>query len=227
MECLKGLKLMPDSSVDLIITDPPYNVDYNKKSAMLQKTGRSRAKQVERDAHFKDSFLDYKKWCAEIFRVLKDNSHAYIFCADAQISFWKKFMVQAGFKFRNTLIWVKNRQGLDVTHGLKYAYRSEFCLFFNKGVKKLNKLGLNNILKFKCCSCNIHPTQKPIDLLRFLIINSSIHGDLILDSFMGSGSTAVACIDSGRNYVGFELSEHYWIESLKRLKKSDNQIRIF
>ena len=54
MECLKGLKLMPDSSVDLIITDPPYNVDYNKKSAMLQKTGRSKAKQVKRDAHFKD-----------------------------------------------------------------------------------------------------------------------------------------------------------------------------
>jgi len=82
MDCLEGLKQIGDCTVNLIITDPPYEVNYANKSSQLEKLGKAGVKQINRDSSFIDKIPDYNLLCSEWFRILKDNSHVYIFCGD-------------------------------------------------------------------------------------------------------------------------------------------------
>ena len=219
-DCVKLMKYLPDESVDLLLTDPPYDVDYGKKSLELERLGKARIKQVKRDKTYKEfSRLDYNQLAREWFRILKPDTHAYVFCGDKQIKLWDDALTKAGFKFRNYMVWVKNSQTFDMTFGLKYCYKTEICMFFNKGVKKLNRLGLNNVLKYDTLNELKHPTQKPVGMFKDLILNSSNPGDLVLDCFMGSGTTALASRACNRNYIGFEISDEYVKISYDRLKQ--------
>jgi len=200
---------MPDQYVDLIVTDPPYDVDYKNKSTELARLGRAREKQIERDKGYVEWDINYGLFAYQLFRVLKQDAHCYIFCGDKQIVQWTIAMENVGFKFRNYLVWVKNNTTFDLSRGYKYCYSSEICLFFAKGNKKLNKLGLSNVMKHNIVTGMKHPTIKPVDLIRNLITNSSDEGDVVLDPFMGSGTTAVACKQINRKYIGFELNSLY------------------
>lgn len=224
-DCFDLIKQVQDGSVDLIVTDPPYDVDYGNKNKELNNNG-DRDSLVSRDEVFIDKFDRYSELSKELFRVLKPDAHLYIFCADKQIVKWIPALEEAGFKFRNYLLWVKNKQGLDMTRGLRYAYKSEVILFFCKGVKKLNTLGLNNLFKVNVLSDLKHPTQKPVKLVKALIKNSSVEGDLVLDCFMGSGSTGVACSEINRRFIGFELAESYFNIALDRIKNCKKQINL-
>ena len=218
-DCVKGMEEMPPSCVDLIITDPPYDVDYGNKSKVLSESGNDRKKQILRDKNFVDKFDDYETVSRLLFKVLKDDSHLYLFCAEKQIGLWIDNLTKAGFKFNNIMVWVKNRQTLDMTFGLKYSYKTEILLFFRKGVRKLNKLGLSNVLDFKTGNDLKHGCEKPVDLLRFLISNSSYEDDVVFDPFAGGGSTMVAAKQLNRHFFGFEISDYYHNVIIDRLKQ--------
>jgi DNA modification methylase len=171
------------------------------------------------------SVLDWNILSRQMFRVIKNNSHAYIWCSEKQAMRNDGIvhnMEKAGFKFYQLLVWVKNRSSIDMTFGYKYMYSHEICLFFQKGAKKLNKKKINDRTVFKYDLMGeqndyIHPTQKPLPIFRDLIFNSTEENDVVCDLFMGSGTTALAAKQLKRRFIGFELSNYYCKMAVKRV----------
>jgi site-specific DNA-methyltransferase (adenine-specific) len=151
----------------------------------------------------------------EVYRVLKMNAHFYLFC-DAETAFIAKPMGEkCGFKFWKPLVWDKQRIGM----GYHYRARYEFILFFEKGKRKLNDLGIPDIIGVP----RIHkgyPAEKPVMVSEILIRQSSLPGETIADPFCGSGSVGVAAVGNGRNFVGCDSCEEAVVISRRRLLAS-------
>jgi len=218
MDCIDGLDKIEKHSIDLVITDPPYDVDYSEKSKQLNKLQKGYSKQIKRDEEFIKLNINYSIYMRELFRVMKENSHLYIFCGQDQIPTFMTLGEEVGFKFSTLCLWLKNRQTFNLGIGFNYNHKTENILFFRKGTRKLNKLGLSNVFECKIKQKLIyHPTEKPVELIKQLVLNSSDENELVLDTFMGSGSTAIACLNTKRNYIGFELSKKYYEDCIKRI----------
>lgn len=232
IDCIAGLKLISDNSIDLVITDPPYEVDYNNKSSQLEKLGKSREDQIKRDASFIDANVEYENVAKELWRVLKNNTHVYLFCGDRQIVKWIQAMTASGFKPPQILVWRKNRTTFDMTFGYKYPENKEFILFFQKGWKQLNgykveRHGFRSVLNFDSSTdTNYHGCAKPINLLSFLTKASSNKGDICLDLFMGSGNHVIAFMRCERKYIGFEISPEYFKVIEKRIAQEQTQTKL-
>ena len=199
-DCLQVMKGIPDKSVDCIITDPPYGMKYQS----AWRTATPQFKKIENDNNI-DWFPEFIKEC---YRVLKDNSHIYIFCNDYNISKFRDLQEEAGFKNKRTLVWVKNNHTSGDLLG-DYANKTEFINYAQKGRRLLNGGRDTNVLNFNRVSKLEHPTQKPIDLNEYLIKKSTNESDIILDPFAGSGTTGVACKNTNRNYILIEKEPEY------------------
>ncbi len=140
-----------------------------------------------------------------------------MFCNSNHIDFFKQEF-EKYFKFKNILIWVKNNWTAGDLKGA-YAKKTEFILFGSKGRHILNGKRNSDVLSFKRVvgKKQLHQNQKPVDLLEFLIKKSSNEGDTVLDCFMGSGSTGVACVNTNRNFIGIELDNDYFNIAKKRI----------
>lgn len=220
-DCLEGMKRIPDCSVDLIVTDPPYLINY--------KTGRRK----DKNHRFNDVILnddneqlitDYVKEC---YRIMKDDTAMYLFCSSNKVDFFKKELEKV-FSIKNMIIWVKNNHtagDLESAFGRKY----EIVFLVNKGQRKFIGERLTDIWDFpKVSSDNqLHQNQKPIELIKRCIEKHSNVGDVVFDGFMGSGTTAAAALDTNRNYIGFELDEYYFNVAEKRIKNHTTQTDIF
>ena len=220
-DCLEGMKRIPDGSVDLIVTDPPYLMNY--------KTGRRK----DKTHRFNDVILnddneqlitDYVKEC---YRILKDDTAMYLFCSSNKVDFFKRELEKL-FSIKNMIIWVKNNHtagDLESAFGRKY----EIVFLVNKGQRKFNGERLTDIWEFPKVSSDgqLHQNQKPIELIKRCIKKHSNVGDVVFDGFMGSGTTAAAALDINRNYIGFELDEYYFNVAEKRLKHHTTQTDIF
>lgn len=233
MDCMEGLKSIQNEEIDLIITDPPYEVDYKNKSKHLGKLGKPREKQIERDSSFEDwGNLDYLEISKEWYRVLKEEAHIYIFCSDRQIPKWFDSLTKAGFKVPQVLIWKKQFPSFDMTFGHKFPENKEILLFAHKGWKKLNGYSIERHLFRSVIEVDtnhnnkFHPTEKPFNLLYYLITLSSKEGDLILDCFSGSGNHLIASKRKNRSFIGFEKSEKYYSIIQKRLKEEFEQKKL-
>ena len=215
-DCIEAMKELPEKSIDLVVTDPPYKTitggDSNGKNSTRPKGMLSGNRKL-----FKHQKLKISDWIPEIYRVLKNETHCYIFTNFLNL---KEMLIEAekaGFKLHNLLIWEKN----NCTPSQYYMKNCEYVLFLRKGKAKwINDIGgsktvhrFDNIIGNKT-----HPTEKPVDLLEFYIKNSSNEGDIVLDPFMGSGSTAIACINTNRRFIGFELDEKYYKIAIERIK---------
>lgn len=206
---------MDENSVDLIVTDPPYKTitggDSDGKNSVRPKGMLQGNRKL-----FKHQKLRISDWMPELFRILKEESHCYIFTNALNLEEMLMESRKAGFKLHNLLVWEKNNN----TPSQYYMKNCEYVLFLRKGKAKWIKDigGSKTVHKFKNISGKkLHPTQKPVDLLEFYIRNSSDEGDIVFDPFMGSGSTAIAALSSGRNYLGFELDEKYYDIAIERL----------
>jgi site-specific DNA-methyltransferase (adenine-specific) len=136
-----------------------------------------------------------------VFRVLKPDTHFYLFC-DAETMFVAKPEAEkAGFKFWKPLVWDKKTIGM----GYHYRARYEFILFFEKGKRRLNDLGVADII----VEPRIHrgyPAEKPVKVSEVLINQSSQSGEIVADPFMGSGSVGVAAVKNGRRFLGTDVN---------------------
>ena len=202
-----------DESLDLIITDPPY--ESLEKYRKIGTTTRLKKSKGSSNQWF-DIFPNYrfKELFREIYRVLKPNSHFYMFSDQETMFIVKPLAEEAGFKFWKPIVWDKVKIGM----GYHYRARYEFILFFEKGKRKINNLSIPDVLAYP----RIHkgyPTEKPVDLLTVLVEQSSIEGDYICDPFMGSGSTGVASLKMNRNFFGCDTSED-------AMKLSDSKLKI-
>jgi site-specific DNA-methyltransferase (adenine-specific) len=239
MDCLEGLKLIDDESIDLIVTDPPYYIQKlkeNLKSQTIRKGFKNPIFHADWDSIWKDkeSFLN---WIYDLFlefrRVLNSKGQIYMFMSyhhTPDIILWLRNN-EDKFKFYKTLIWYKpDTMGVFPN---QYGCNYESILWLRKEDKGKGKVKLNigcgqrDVFKFNSTNnkyreeCGFHPTPKPINLISRLIKNGSNENDLILDAFMGSGTTAVACKNNKRNYIGFELDKNYCDIATKRLNQTN------
>jgi len=197
MDWKEAITQVSDKSIDLVVTDPPYGMKF-----------QSNYRKVQHKSIQNDDNLDWlESWVIELKRVCKDEAHLYIFCSWHNIDLFKE-KVGAYFNVKNILIWEKNNTGMGDLEG-DYAPKYEMILFCSNGSKKLNGGRDANILKAKRTVNENHPTEKPVNLIRYLIEKSSNKGDLVLDTFAGSFSTAQACKEIGRDFICFEIEPEY------------------
>lgn len=219
-DAVEWLKTLPSGSVDLFITDPPY--ESLEKHRKIGTTTRLKVSKSSSNEWF-DIFPNdrFESLLSEVYRVLKKNSHFYIFCDQETMFYLKPAAEKVGFKFWKPIVWDKMAIGM----GYHYRARYEFILFFEKGKRKLNNLGIPDILTEKRIR-NGYPTEKPVKILDILISQSSSEGDLVVDPFFGSGSTLISAKNLGRNPMGCDISSaaHNHIE--KRLNETKETLQV-
>ena len=199
-DAVDWLRSLPSDSVDLVVTDPPYE-SLEKHRAVGTTTRLKHSKSSSNDWFEILPNERFEELFKEIYRVMKRGSHFYLFC-DAETMFVAKPIAEAvGFKFWKPLVWDK------VTIGMGYHYRArcEFILFFEKGKRKLNNLGTADIITSPRVR-NGYPTEKPVAVSEVLIRQSTNPGELVIDPFMGSGSVGEAALRLGRTFAGNDLS---------------------
>jgi site-specific DNA-methyltransferase (adenine-specific) len=214
LDAVAWLRKLRDGSVDLAITDPPYeSLEKHRAVGTTTRLKRSKASSNDWFQIFPNS--RFPELFAELHRVLKKHSHLYLFC-DAE-TMWsaKPAAEQAGFRFWKPLVWEK------VTIGMGYHYRSryEFILFFEKGKRRLNDLGVADVLSAARVR-NGYPAEKPVSLAEVLVRQSSQPGELVIDPFMGSASTGVAALRLGRNFLGNDIAEASHQVARERLEQA-------
>lgn len=217
-DCLELLKKIKDNSIDLVVTDPPYKMNHNTGSCTNIGMKNKWQGNIKAGNTVMDFSLDIKfcQWLPEIYRILKPSSHCYIFCNDKNIQELLNEATKIGFRESNVLVWIKN----NATPNRYYMKNLEFILFLYKGkAKPINNMGSKCAIEIKNINGKekFHPTEKPIELLKQYIGNSSKENDWVLDPFMGSGSTGVAAKNLNRNFIGFELDNKYFEIAKERI----------
>ncbi|MCA9624335.1 MAG: site-specific DNA-methyltransferase [Myxococcales bacterium] len=198
-DAVEWLRRLPDASVDLVVTDPPYE-SLEKHRAVGTTTRLKHSKASSNDWFKIFPNARFEELFGEIHRVLKKNTHFYLFCDQETMFVAKPIGEEVGFRFWKPLVWDKEKMGM----GYHYRARYELILFFEKGKRKLNNLGIPDILS----APRIHrgyPTEKPSSVARTLIEQSTQPGAFVIDPFMGSGSTGVAAIEAGRHFAGNDI----------------------
>jgi len=200
-DAVSFLRAFDDGSVDLVVTDPPYeSLEKHRAIGTTTRLKHSKASSNDWFAIFPNS--RFEELFAEIYRVLKKNRHFYLFCDQETAFFVKPLGEAAGFRFWKPLIWDKRKIGM----GYHYRARYEMILFFEKGKRKLNDLGIPDIIEADRIYRG-YPTEKPAKVSRVLISQSTQPGELVVDPFVGSGSTGVAAVDLGRSFAGNDICD--------------------
>lgn len=215
-DCIEIMQTIPEGKIDLIITDPPYKTITGGDSNGANSERPKGMLQGNRKL-FKHQSIKISSWMPEIYRVLKEGSHCYIFTNSLNLQEMLNEATKAGFKLHNLLVWEKN----NCTPSQYYMKNCEYVLFLRKGKAKwINNIGdsktvhkFNNIIGNK-----LHPTEKPVDLLEYYLLNSSEPNDIVFDPFMGSGSMGEAAIKNGRRFIGVELDEGYFNIAQNRIE---------
>lgn len=206
-DCLELMRDIPSDSVDMVVTDPPYN---------MTKTGNSCRPNYMLNGEILNGIVpNVEEWMFECFRVMK-SGHFYTFVNKNDIRHYLNTAEKVGFRLHNIIAMIKNTKMPNRWY-LKYT---ENILFFFKGkALAINDLtsrdyyfvDMPTMLKGK-----LHPTQKPLDFIEKLITNSSTENQLILDPFSGSGTTAIAAENTGRRWIGIERDFNYYIKAVER-----------
>ena len=229
-DCLEVLKHIPDKSVDLIFADPPYNLQLNGE---LFRPDQSKVDAVDDKWDKFDSFREYdifcQNWLTECFRILKDTGSIWVIGSYHNIFRVGYLMQNIGYWLLNDIIWIKtnpmpNFKGTRFNNAhetLIWAVKSKNAsyTFHYKSLKCMNDdLQMRSDWYIPICQGNerlkvngkkAHSTQKPMELLYRVILSTSNYGDLILDPFCGSGTTAAIAKKLGRNYITIDREQSY------------------
>jgi len=216
MDCIEGMKDIPDNSVDLVVIDPPYNMD-TKGGGAFGNENREYHKEVKALSNgIENVVLD------ELLRVMK-KPNIYIWCNKDQLRQYIDYFDDIGCKM-DLLTWHKTNP--VPTCNNKYLSDTEYCLYFRRdGVPMYGSYATKK--KYYVSPTNkadkkkyLHPTIKPLNIIENLIVNSSQEGDIVLDCFIGSGTTASACVNTNRKFIGFELDSTYCEIAKNRVNES-------
>ena len=221
IDCLEGLKALPDKSVDLVVTDPPYGIGIKSHGASKGGQGAK----LNPWADICNASLWYSAWLRECQRVIKDDGAVWSFINWRYFTTLQKAGLDIGWSIESLLIWDKCWIGPGGTKGLRPSYE-QVALFAGPDFKIGNR-GLSDIQRFKWGSYKPtgHPAEKPLDLIRWIIQTSGKKdGAVILDPFMGSGTTAAAAIAEGCNYIGFEMDPSWKEKADTRATKALDQL---
>lgn len=206
-DCIDILKKLPDKCVDLVLTDPPYGINVAKNGKV---GGEKCCKVTDYGAKEWDSEIPHKEIFEEIMRVSKN-----------QIIFGGNYFVEYLKNSPCWIVWDKLNTGNFADCELAWTS-------FKSAVRKYEFLW-NGMLQQNMSNKEkrIHPTQKPADLFGMILRDYSKEGDLIVDPFSGSGTTAVACHRLKRRFICIEKDKDYWAASVKRLEDVQKQGELF
>lgn len=224
-DCLDGIREMIREGVrvDCVITDPPYLIDY--KTGRRKDKNHKFCKAIQND----DNPQLITDLVPLLYDVMKDNTALYMFCGSDKVDFFKQ-EIEKCFTFKNLIVWDKgNHTAGDLE--AQYGKRYEFILYANKGRAPFqpDMPRFDDIWYFPRVGGGeqIHQNQKPLNLLSKIINQHTKAGDLILDPFAGSCSTAVAAYKLNRDYIGFEIDNDYYKLGTKWLNEIRSQISMF
>lgn len=217
-DCLEIMKKIKNESIDLIVTDPPYPT--TKRGGTGNSGGMCKKKEFSSGKVFKHNDIKPQEYIPEFYRILKEGTHCYIMTNHVNLYEILTVAKETGFHFIKSLIWNKGNKIM----GQAYMSQFEYILFFRKGkFKKINKCGTADILDVPNKKTkdedgkNLHDTEKPVELMKVLVDNSSQQGEIVLDPFLGVGATGLACKELNRKFVGIELDKNYFEIAQKRL----------
>lgn len=206
MDCLDGMRLMLEQGIkaNWVITDPPYGIGIDGQKESINKNPKHNRKAFEHKGW--DNSIPDKS----IFDLIFKTSSNQIICG---ANYFTDYLPKGK---KGWVIWDKGQRGLTM---------SDCEIIFTSTDKPTRIYKYNRVELLK--DGTIHPTQKPLALIKKLIAEFTNEGDLILDPFMGSGTTAVACHELKRNYIGFELDKEYFNLASNRIKDATAQISLF
>jgi len=201
-DCLERMKEIESGSVDMVLTDPPYGMDFQSNRRVVNAKFAKIAN--DKCLDWVDSFIE------ECHRVMSDNSAIYFFSSWHNIDYFK-MAIERKFKLKNMIVWVKNNHGSGDLKG-GYAPQHEIVFYACKGrVLNRGKRIPDVIYADKIPSAKlVHPTEKNISMLEVFVNQHSDMSMTILDPFMGSGTTGVAARNLGRKFIGIEMDDHYF-----------------
>lgn len=219
--------LMNCKKADMIFTDPPYNVNYGdtfkKVKKYFHKSGRD-FKPIHQDNMDNEDFQNFLSlFFTNIKPYLNTYNSYYIFCGSMNIDLFIKALKDNKFYFSNILIWNKNQSTISF---LDYLIKFEPILYGWFGKHRFYKNGFYRHSVWdvdKPLVNKLHPTTKPIKLIENAILNSTLENMIVLDSFLGSGSTLIACEHTNRICYGMEIEEDYCSVIIERWQKYTNK----
>ena len=207
------LRELPSESVDMAVTDPAYE-SLEKHRAVGTTTRLKHSKASSNDWFKIFPNARFGELFRELYRVLRKDSHFYLLCDAETMFIAKPEAEQAGFRFWKPLVWDKCTIGM----GYHYRARYEFILFFEKGKRRLNDLGIADIITVPRIRGG-YPAEKPVEIADVLIRQSSNTGDVVCDPFMGSGSVGIAALRLGRRFLGNDLNPEAVRIAAQRLRE--------
>ena len=243
MDCLEGMKQIPDGMIDAVICDLPYGTT----------------------ACAWDSVIPFDKLWEQYRRIVKPNGAILLFGSEPFSSMLRMSNIKA---YKYDWIWEKSKASNFLSShtmplkaheivsvfsfGTPKTYNPQYGIgeTYNKGCRKNmqdtaygnvktddylientdGKRMPRSVIYFKTAETegdSWHPTQKPVDLLRYLVLTYTNEGDTVLDNCMGSGTTAIACIKEHRHFIGFELNKEYFDKAVRRIKAEQAQLTLF
>lgn len=230
LDCYEAIKDIPDNSIDLILTDPPYLIEqaggggcFGDKHKMYHAEYSNLTNNENISVgSYKKGFVSQGfdlKLLDEFVRIMK-KINIYIWCNKNLL-----LDIMNYFNRKNCMIEIItwHKTNCMPTCNNNYCNDTEFCVFAReRGVKIYGSMETKH--KYYVTSTNkedkklfAHPTIKPLEIIKNLVINSTQENEIVLDCFLGSGTTAVACKETNRNYLGFEINNKYFIIAKDRL----------
>jgi site-specific DNA-methyltransferase (adenine-specific) len=223
-DCLDVLPTLDAGSVDAVITDPPYGIGY----ASSRTTRNGGGPRISRASFGEDKYD--ARWLGDAARVLKDGGALYLFTRWDVAHKWREAIEAAGLTVAQRIVWDKSHWGMG---DLRYfGSQVEDVLFAVKGIHRLAwdkrqgnlwKVWRGEVWRDGFCD---HPTQKPVALMQKMVEYSCPVDGVTLDPFMGTGTTGVACYNTGRRFIGIEKAPHYFQVASDRLSIASSQLRM-
>lgn len=221
IDCMDGFKKIPDNGVNLLIADPPYGI-----SRTLNCKGQKLGTTAKLDFDFGSWDRPYNEWCEEGLK--KTSGWAVIFCAKRDIGIYWKILEESNFIAIDAMVWQKP-DPLPLNGKTKFLNAWEAAIIGKKNGGYFGGYCTHNIFKYQAPKgkSRIHPTQKPLKLIQELVELLTEENGIVLDPFMGSGTTAVAAKLSNRNFIGFEIDKKYCKLANKRVKETEKSLLAF
>lgn len=211
-DAIEHMQSMPDECIDMIFTDPPYRVI---SGGMVGCAERGQFKMHTANPQlFKHNSVSISDYMTQFYRLLKPGTHCYVMTNNLNLRELLNVAESVGFGFHNLLVWRKN------TCNANRWYMKEMemvCFFYKKPAKRIVNAGSKQIFEAPNPRDKRHPTEKPIELMQHYIENSSAVGDLVLDPFAGSGSTAIAAQRLGRRWLSIEMDPVFYYGAAARI----------
>lgn len=211
-----SMEIMPTlDPVHLVVSDVPYSLTTGGK-AKSQKTmsGIFAADNYANDGQLVMAIVPFPAMMDALYASLVDDADCYVMANDKNVNALTNAALQAGFQFHNLLVWDK----VAPTANRWYMKNLEFTIYLWKGrARTINNPSAKQLIRGGVDKVTEHPTEKPVYLMEEYIINSSARGEVVLDPFMGSGTTSVACVRTGRRFVGIEIDPTYFDVACERI----------